>query len=139
LIAPVSLGILIQEFWRLWILKEEIIMAGEEIIMAEKSLERGQAAGQQRPSAPTRIMAKNMGVYYSNCTMIATSPRDLSVYFGRYVPGSNEKGEQSIVELYEHQIYMTLGQAEDLARILSQTLKAIKMKAKEGSAVSART
>ena len=102
--------------------------------MTEKGAEKEQASRQQQPGAPARVMAKQMGIYYSNCVMVATSPRDLSVYFGRYVPGSNEKGEQTMVELYEHQIYMTLGQAEDMVRILTQTLEAIKKRSKEGSA-----
>ncbi len=102
--------------------------------MAEKQLEKDQMGGQQaQPGGPPRMMAQHMGIYYSNCVMVATSPRDLSVFFGRYAPGSNPEGEQSMVELYEHQIYMTLGQAEDLARILSQTIEAIKMRAKEGA------
>jgi hypothetical protein len=101
--------------------------------MTEKSAEKEQVGQQRQPGAPARAMAQQMSIYYSNCAMVATSPRDLSVYFGRYVPGSNPKGEQSMVELYEHQIYMTLGQAEDLVRILTQTLDAIKMRAKEGS------
>ena len=104
-----------------------------EIIMAEQDLKREQAGQQQQPGVPPKMMAPNMGVYYSNCAMIATSPRDISVYFGRYVPGSSPKGEQTLVELYEHQIYMTLGQAEDLVRILTRTLEAIKIKAEEGT------
>jgi hypothetical protein len=102
--------------------------------MAEKESEKEQASRPQQPSGPARMMSQQMSIYYSNCAMVATSPRDLSLYFGRYVPGSNEKGEQAMVELYEHQIYMTMGQVEDLVRILTQTLEAIKMRAKEGSA-----
>ncbi len=97
--------------------------------MAEKE----QAGGQQQPSGPARMMSKQVNMYYSNCAMVATSPRDISLFFGRYVPGSNEKGEQSMVELYENQIYMTLDQAEDLVRILNQTLDAIKARRQEAA------
>jgi len=78
------------------------------------------------------MMSQQMRVYYSNCAMVATSPRDISLFFGRYVPGSNEKGEQSMVELYENQIYMTVEQSEDLVRILTQTLEAAKARKKAG-------
>ena len=97
--------------------------------MAEKE----QTGGQQQPGAPSRMMAKQVNMYYSNCAMVATSPRDISLFFGRYVPGSNEKGEQSMVELYENQIYMTFDQAEDLVRILNQTLDAIKTRRQDAS------
>lgn len=94
--------------------------------MPNKSLEQEQAVGEQMSSSPARAMARQMGIYYSNCAMVATSPRDISLFFGRYVPSSNEKGEQTLVELYEHQIYMTLEQAEDLVRILNQTVQVTK-------------
>lgn len=94
--------------------------------MADKEQEAKPQAG-----GPPRMMARQMGMYYSNCAMVATSPRDISLFFGRYVPGSNEKGGQSMVELYEHQIYMTVEQAEDLVRILTQTLEAAKARKKE--------
>ena len=51
---------------------------------------------------------------------------DVSLFFGRYVPVPNEKGEQTLVELCEHQIYMTLEQAEDLVKILNQTVEVTK-------------
>ncbi len=77
----------------------------------------------QPPAGPARAMSPQLNVYYSNCAMVVTSPRDVSVMFGRYVPASNEKGEQTMAELYERQIYMTIEQAEDLSRILAETVK----------------
>ena len=100
--------------------------------MAKSGSEAEQTATQQSVGVPSRMMARQMGMYYSNCAMVATSPRDISLFFGRYVPGSNEKGEQSMVELYEHQIYMTVEQAQDLVRILTQTLEATKARRAEG-------
>lgn len=96
--------------------------------MADKEPE----ARPQQVAPPPRMMSQQMRVYYSNCAMVATSPRDISLFFGRYVPGSNEKGEQSMVELYENQIYMTVEQSEDLVRILTQTLEAAKARKKAG-------
>jgi hypothetical protein len=91
------------------------------------------APQRQTQSGPARMMSERMSIYYSNTAMVATSPRDISLFFGRYVPASNAKGEQSMVELYEQQIYMTLGQAEDLVRILSQTLEAMKARMQAGA------
>lgn len=76
----------------------------------------------QPKDGPTRAMSRQMAVHYANCAMVATSPRDISLFFGRYVPGTDDKGKQKLVELYETQIYMTVSQAEDLARILNQTV-----------------
>jgi hypothetical protein len=75
---------------------------------------------------PARLMSRQIAVYYTNCAMVATSPRDISLYFGRYVPASDEGGGQQLAELYERQIYMTVEQAEDLAKILNQTIQTIR-------------
>jgi hypothetical protein len=85
-------------------------------------------ANQQPSSAtgPARMMSNQMGIYYSNCAMVAVSPRDISLFFGRFTPVPDNKGGQTLGELYERQIYMTVEQAEDLMRMLSQTLQAFK-------------
>ena len=90
------------------------------------------ATGQPK-DGPSRAMSRQMAVHYANCAMVATSPRDISLFFGRYVPGTDEKGEQKLVELYETQIYMTVSQAEDLARILTQTVDMFKTGKKPAS------
>jgi len=90
--------------------------------MGKVSSEQEPAVNQQPQGAPARMMAKQMGIYYSNCAMVATSPRDISLFFGRYIPATTEGGGPSLAELYEQQIYMTLEQAEDLVRILKQTV-----------------
>jgi len=83
-------------------------------------------AEDQSAGRPARAMSRQMAVHYANCAMVATSPRDVSLFFGRYVPGTDDKGEQKLVELYETQVYMTVDQAEDLARILTQTVSMFK-------------
>jgi hypothetical protein len=83
------------------------------------------AEGQQ-PTGPARLVSRDLMIYYANCAMVATTPRDLSIYFGRYSPVADQKGAQQLAELYERQIYMTLEQAEDLVRILGQTIQAVK-------------
>jgi len=71
-------------------------------------------------------MSRDISIYYANCAMAATSPRDVSLYFGRYVPATDEGGGQRLAELYERQIYMTVEQADDLAKILTQTVQALR-------------
>lgn len=78
--------------------------------------------GDDSQAGPPRLMSNQMGVYYSNCAMVAMSPRDISLYFGRYVPTRDNRGSQQLTELYERQIYMTLEQAQDLVRMLNQTI-----------------
>ena len=74
-------------------------------------------------TGPPRMMSNQMSIYYSNCAMVATSPRDISLFLGRFTPVPDNKGSQTLGELYERQIYMTLEQAEDLAKMLSRTLE----------------
>jgi hypothetical protein len=71
-------------------------------------------------------MSKQMAIYYSNCAMVGTSPRDISLFFGRYVPATDDQGNQTMAEFYERQVYMTVEQAESLAQALTQTVKAYK-------------
>lgn len=77
-----------------------------------------------------RIMSRQMHIYYANCAMVATSPKDVAVMFGRYVPTSEEGGGQRMAELYERQIYMTLEQADELARALTRTVEIMKSRRK---------
>ncbi len=79
------------------------------------------------------MMSNQMGIYYSNCAMVATTPRDISLFFGRYSPVPDEKGGQTLGEFYERQIYMTIEQAEDLVKMLTRTLEAFKSR-RQGSA-----
>ena len=81
---------------------------------------------------PSRMMSNQMGIYYSNCAMIATTPKDISLFFGRFVPVAADKGAQALGELYERQIYMTVEQAEDLVKMLTRTLGAFKSR-RQGS------
>ena len=73
------------------------------------------------------VLSPQMVIYYANCAMVATSPRDVSLFFGRLMPTQDEQGGQRLAEMYERQVYMTVEQAEDLARILAQTLERYRM------------
>lgn len=97
-------------------------MGGEVYRMNKSVAEATPVADESGSSGPQRLMSNQMGVYYSNCAMVAMSPRDISLYFGRYVPTRDNKGGQQLTELYERQIYMTVEQAQDLVKMLSQTI-----------------
>jgi hypothetical protein len=47
-------------------------------------------------TGPARMMSNQMGIYYSNCAMVAVSPRDISLFFGRFTPVSDNKGNQAL-------------------------------------------
>ena len=94
--------------------------------MANGEQELKQAAPTDQPGQLPRIMSRQMAIYYSNCAMVATTPKDISLIFGRYVPANNQQGEQTMAELYERHIYMTVEQAEELKNTLTRTLEVIK-------------
>jgi hypothetical protein len=100
--------------------------------MDAKETDMAKRAATQAQTGPARMMSAQLSVYYANCVMIATSPRDLSLFFGRFVPTPDEQGGQRLAEVYERQVYMTLEQAEDLANVLNQTVKAFKVRKEAG-------
>jgi outer membrane biosynthesis protein TonB len=60
--------------------------------------------------------------FYSNCTMIETSPFDVSVLFGRVRPTTDAKGNSVLVEIYEKQVYLSHLQAKALHDALGRSL-----------------
>ncbi len=100
----------------------------------QKEPESGQPVSPAAPGGPARMMSNQMAIYYCNCAMVAASPRDISLFFGRLIPTADDKGNQSLAELYERQIYMTFEQAEDLARMLVQTAQMSRAKKAEAAA-----
>ncbi len=78
-----------------------------------------------RPTQPVRIVPENIPMYYSNTVMVATTPVDICLYFGRYSQTKNENQESVPAELYERQVYMTMDQARRLAQMLNQTIQAV--------------
>ncbi|MFH1117023.1 MAG: DUF3467 domain-containing protein [Pseudomonadota bacterium] len=69
--------------------------------------------------------------YYSNCAIVATSNREISVLFGRYVTVYAGTPHQTSVPLYERQILMTVDQVEDLIATMGQAVKDFKERAEE--------
>jgi hypothetical protein len=72
-----------------------------------------------------RAVQEQIQSYYSNCAMLATTPLDISLYFGKLVPVTRENGEQSFAEYYERQIIVTIEQARKIANALLQTIQSI--------------
>jgi hypothetical protein len=105
---------------------------GELTHMDAKETDAAKRNAAQAQTGPTRMMSGQLSVYYANCVMIATSPRDLSLFFGRFVPTPDEQGGQKLAEVYERQVYMTIEQAEDLANVLNQTVKAFRARREPG-------
>jgi hypothetical protein len=75
------------------------------------------------PDNRLRAVQDQIQSYYSNCAMLATTPLDISIYFGRLIPVNNEKGEQGLAEYYEKQITVTVDQAKKIAGALMQTVQ----------------
>lgn len=90
----------------------------------------------QTPGQPARIVPEKLSIYYSNCAMVATTPVDISLYFGRYVQTNQPNQGPALAELYERQIYMTLEQAKKLAQVLNQTIQGIETKQAGAGGVS---
>lgn len=88
------------------------------------TLADGETTAAPAESGPARMMSGDMGMYYCNCALVATTPKDVCLLFGRVVPLPADKGTQTLGELYERQVYMTIQQAEELAGLLTQTVKA---------------
>ncbi len=88
---------------------------------------------------PPKAISQQLSIYYANCALIATTHRDISLYFGRIAPMNDHKGVQRLVELYENQIYMTLEQAEDLLAGLAQTVQSFKTRFRQSDAAAEKT
>lgn len=75
------------------------------------------------PEQSMRIVQDKISMYYSNCAMLATTPVDISLYFGRLIPVNKETGEQALAEYYERQIVVTVEQAKKIGHALIQTVQ----------------
>jgi len=80
---------------------------------------------QQAPASLQKVVSIKEEAFYSNCTMIETSPFDISILFGKVRRRSDEKGEQSLVEVYEKQVYLSHLQAKALFDALGRSLQAL--------------
>ena len=76
-------------------------------------------------TGPQKLVAIKDDGYYSNCTMVETTPFDISVLFGKIRPRTDEAGQRSLVEVYEKQVYLSHLQARALYEALGRGLNAL--------------
>ncbi len=79
-------------------------------------------AEQQRQGMPKMVSIKEDAIYYANCTMLQTTPFDISALFGKVRPQTDDKGQGTLVEVYEKQIYLSHLQARALYDALGRSL-----------------
>jgi hypothetical protein len=101
--------------------------AGQQVMMPQY----GGGGGQEGMMVRRMASREGMESYYSNCAVVASSPREISVLFGRYVTPPPGSGSAELNPVYERQIYMTVEQAEDLAKALVETVRLFKAKANQ--------
>jgi hypothetical protein len=82
-----------------------------------------QESRNQRVSSQKIISLKEDG-YYSNCTMVEATRFDIAILFGKIRPKSDERGQTSIAEVYEKQVYLSHLQARALFKALGKSLDA---------------
>lgn len=95
--------------------------------------------GQQAGSPPMQGAGPRIDSYYSSLAIVATSPREISVIFGRYLPMLGPTGEQGIAPVFEKQILMTVEQVEDLVKILGKAAEDFRARRAEAEARAAET
>jgi hypothetical protein len=87
--------------------------------MAENQEPRNQRVGSKK------VVSLKEDGYYSNCSMVESTPFDIALLFGKIRPKTDEQGQASIVEVYEKQIYLSHLQARALFEALGKSLAAV--------------
>lgn len=91
--------------------------------MADSEEQKDQRQGLQK-----RIALKEEA-YYSNCSMVETTPFDIAVLFGKVRPMTDQAGQTALVEVYERQVYLSHLQAKALYEALGRSLSALNRQA----------
>ncbi|MDQ7783416.1 MAG: DUF3467 domain-containing protein [Desulfomonilaceae bacterium] len=78
----------------------------------------------QRQTLPKKLALKEEA-YYSNCSMVETTPFDIAVLFGKVRPMTDQAGQSSLVEVYERQVYLSHLQAKALHEALGRSLASL--------------
>ncbi len=79
-----------------------------------------------------KVVAVKDEPYYANCTMVETTPFDISLLLGKVRPRMDEQGNRSLVEVYEKQVYLSHLQARALYDALGRSLAALRPQAVGG-------
>lgn len=85
---------------------------------------------EQRQPMQKRIALKEEA-YYSNCSMVETTPFDIAVLFGKVRPTTDQAGQTSLVEVYERQVYLSHLQAKALYEALGRSLSSLNRQAQQ--------
>jgi hypothetical protein len=101
--------------------------------MEQTHPQSAQAAAAATPDNRLRAIQEQIQSYYSNCAMLATTPLDISIYFGRLIPVNNEKGEQGLAEFFEKQVIVTVDQAKKIASALMQTVQVMESRREQAN------
>lgn len=90
-------------------------------VMTEQSQQANRPEGAAQ--APQRILTEFVDTYYAGCAMVASSPVDISLYFGRYSLKDLDTGRPVLVQVFEKQLYMTVDEAERLGQAILRTVQ----------------
>ena len=78
-----------------------------------------------------KVVALKDDPVYANCSLVETTPFDISILFGRVRPKTDEAGNRELVEVYEKQVYLSHLQAKALYEALGRSLDALKRQKSE--------
>ncbi len=84
----------------------------------------------QRQTLQKKLALKEEA-YYSNCSMVETTPFDISVLFGKVRPATDQAGQSTLVEVYERQVYLSHLQAKALYEALGRSLSSLNRQAQQ--------
>jgi hypothetical protein len=79
----------------------------------------------EAPVTRQKVVSMKEDGYYSNCSMVEATPFDISILFGKMRPNVDDKGNKSLVEVYERQVYLSHIQAQALFQALGRSLSQI--------------
>lgn len=100
-------------------------------------MSNGQQEQEKRQSLQKRIALKEDG-YYSNCSIVETTPFDLAILFGKVRPMTDQAGQSALVEVYERQVYLSHLQAKALHDALGRSLASVGQPGQQRAQVSAQ-
>jgi hypothetical protein len=94
-------------------------------------------AQEQEQRAPMqKVVNLKDEAYYSNCTMVETTPFDIAILFGKIRPATNESGERTLVEVYDRQVYLSHLQAKALYDAIGRSLASLSRQRAEAVAAA---
>lgn len=96
----------------------------------------GPPQGMGADPGPQAQQGQRVEFYYTNCAAVMASPKEISVFFGRYIPVPSEGRGTTMAPLYEKQILMTVEQALELVGALKKAVDDFQVKRAQDEVVS---